>query len=135
MEHFFHLSETRLCKAIFPGLLNANNSLFGGQAMQWMDEVAYISATRFTHQRMFTLNTDNIKFLKAVPENSIIEVIGVVKKADAVRLTIQVDIYAEDMYSAERFKAITGSFIMVSLNSQNKPQRIDYSYVDSLQLA
>ena len=46
-------SITRQFKAIFPNTLNANETLFGGEAMKWMDEVAYITATRFTRQRMF----------------------------------------------------------------------------------
>ncbi|MCU4157302.1 acyl-CoA thioesterase [Carboxylicivirga sp. A043] len=132
MEEFFNISETRICKAIFPETLNANNSLFGGKAMQWMDEAAYISATRFTRQRMFTANTTAIKFLKAVKPNSIIEVVARVIKAGAVRLTIQVQIFTENMYNQERELAIESNFIMVSLNDENQPQRIDYSLVHQL---
>lgn len=52
MEERIIQSETRQFKAIFPNTLNANETLFGGQAMKWMDEVAYITATRFTRQKM-----------------------------------------------------------------------------------
>ena len=38
MEKHIQLSETRQFKAIFPNTLNANETLFGGQAKQWMDE-------------------------------------------------------------------------------------------------
>lgn len=62
MDERIKQSETRQFKAIFPDSLNANGTLFGGQAMKWMDEVAYITATRFTRQRMFTVNTENIYF-------------------------------------------------------------------------
>ena len=65
MEERIIQSETRQFKAIFPNTLNANETLFGGQAMKWMDEVAYITATRFTRQKMFTVNTENIYFLFA----------------------------------------------------------------------
>jgi len=130
MKEYFNLSETRMCKALFPELLNANNTLFGGKAMQWMDEVAYISATRFTRQRMFTAHTGNIRFLKAVTPNSIIEIVGCVVKAEAVRLTIKVEIFVEDMYSHKRDKAIEGDFVMIALNAKDQPQRIDYSYIE-----
>ena len=130
MEDFYNISETRVCKALFPNTLNANNTLFGGLGMQWMDEVAFIAATRFTKQHMFTANTGNIKFLNTVPCNSIIEVVGRVIKAEAVRLTVRVEIYAEDMYDNKHYLAIKGDFILVSLNSKNKPQRIDYSHIE-----
>jgi len=40
-------SETKQFKVIFPHTLNDHDTLFGGIAMQWMNEVAYIVAFRF----------------------------------------------------------------------------------------
>ena len=126
MEERIKLSETHQCKAIFPNTLNANETLFGGQAMQWMDEVAYITATRFTRQRMFTINTENIRFLKAVNPDSIVEVVGRVEKAEAVKLKVKVEIFVEEMYGNAREKAIEGVFVFAALDRNRKPVRIDY---------
>jgi len=133
MKELYAQSETRICKAIFPDTLNANNTLFGGKAMQWMDEAAYISATRFTRLRMFTSSTSNIRFKKAVEPNSIIEVIARVINAGPVKLLVKVEIIAEEMYGNQHFTAIEGEFTLVSLNANNKPQRIDYSNVLALE--
>lgn len=130
MEQQIQLSETRQFKAIFPNTLNANETLFGGQAMQWMDEVAYITATRFTRQRMFTIHTEKIKFLKAVHPDSIVEVIGRVVKAEAIKLSVQVEIYVEQMYGHERYKAIDGIFVFASLDENKRPQRIVCKHLD-----
>ena len=124
MEEIINASETRQFKAIFPNTLNANETLFGGQAMQWMDEVAYITATRFTRQRMFTVNTENIRFIKAVQANSIVEVVGRVEKAEAVKLRVKVEIYAEEMYGKARDKAIEGVFVFAALDENKRPVRI-----------
>lgn len=132
MEKHIQLSETRQFKAIFPNLLNANETLFGGQAMQWMDEVAYITATRFTRQRMFTVNTENIKFLKAVNPDSIVEVVGRIEKAELVKLKVKVEIYVEEMYGTGRIKAIEGVFVFAALDQNRKPIRIDYSMMKKL---
>jgi len=131
MDEQIRLSETRQFKAIFPNTLNANDTLFGGQAMQWMDEVAYITATRFTRQRMFTINTENIKFLKAVSPDSIVEVIGRVEKAEAVKLKVRVEIFVEEMYGQGRDKAIEGVFVFASLDENKRPKRIDYSLLNN----
>jgi acyl-CoA hydrolase len=120
-------SETRQFKAIFPNTLNANDTLFGGQAMKWMDEVAYITATRFTRQRMVTINTENIKFLKAVNPNTIVELIGRVEKAGAVRLRVKIEVFVEEMYGYEREKAIEGIFVFASLDDNKRPKRIKYN--------
>ncbi|NLR92633.1 MULTISPECIES: acyl-CoA thioesterase [Flammeovirga] len=127
MEERIRKTVTRQCKAIFPNTLNANNTLFGGEAMKWMDEVAYITATRFTRQKMFTLKTEDIKFLKSISPNSIVEVIGKVEKADPIKLRVIIEMYAEDMYSDSREKVMESVFIFVALNDKNKPMRIDYS--------
>ena len=131
MEKHIQLSETRQFKAIFPNSLNANETLFGGQAMQWMDEVAYITATRFTRQRMFTVNTENIKFLKAVNPDSIVEVVGRIEKAELVKLKVKVEIYVEEMYGTGRIKAIEGVFVFAALDQNRKPIRIDYSILEN----
>ena len=44
-------ARTRLFKAVFPGETNHYDTLFGGTALQWMDEVAFIAATRFTREK------------------------------------------------------------------------------------
>jgi len=130
MEKQIQRSETRQFKAIFPNTLNANETLFGGQAMQWMDEVAYITATRFTRQRMFTIHTEKIKFLKTVHPDSIVEVVGRVLKTEAVKLSVQVEIYVEQMYGHERYKAIEGIFVFASLDENKRPKRIIYNQFD-----
>jgi acyl-CoA hydrolase len=128
MKNLIEQTVTRQFKAIFPETLNANGTLFGGEAMRWMDEVAYITATRFTRQRMFTITTDKIRFLKAICPDSIVEVIGFVEKAEAVKLTVKVEIYREDMYSTEREKAVEAIFVFAALDENRVPRRIRYPF-------
>lgn len=44
-------SETKQFKIIFQSSLNDHETLFGGIAMQWMDEVAYITAIRYSKKK------------------------------------------------------------------------------------
>jgi len=129
MEDRINKSETRQCKAVFPNTLNANGTLFGGQAMQWMDEVAYITATRFTRQKMFTISTENTKFFKTVDPDSVIEIIGRVSDTGAVKLKVKVEIYSEKMYGEGREKVIESVFVFAALDDNKRPKRIDYSFV------
>jgi len=125
MDERINQSETRQCKVIYPGDLNNHNTLFGGKAMQWMDEVAYITATRYTRTKMVTFSTEKIKFLKPVPCNTIIELIGKIEKADCIKLIIRVDVFAEEMYGERREKAIEGIFVLVAVSEDDKLKRID----------
>jgi acyl-CoA hydrolase len=128
MEHLIKQATTRQFKAIFPNTLNANETLFGGEAMRWMDEVAYITATRFTRQRMFTIQTDNVRFLRPVHPNSIVEVIGRVEKAENVKLTVKVEIYMEEMYGEAREKVVEATFVFATLDEYCRPRRICYPF-------
>ncbi len=58
------LSETRITKAVFPFTTNHHNTLFGGTALGWMDEVSFITATRFCRLSRFlrTGSISNIRF-------------------------------------------------------------------------
>lgn len=69
-------SETRIFKAVFPNTTNHYDTLFGGTAMQLMDEVAFITATRFSRMRMVTVNSDRIDFNRPIPAGTIIELVG-----------------------------------------------------------
>ncbi|WP_291857212.1 hotdog domain-containing protein [Marinilabilia sp.] len=123
-QEFFRGAETRQSKVVFPGTLNANETLFGGELMKWMDEVTFICATRATRQRMFTAKVENLEFICPVKENSIVEVVANVKKAGSVKLEVEVQIFSEPLYSSERHLAAKAVFVMTALNEKNKVTRL-----------
>jgi acyl-CoA hydrolase len=126
MQSRVNASESRQFKTVFPNTLNANDTLFGGQALQWMDELAFITATRFTRQRMFTVNTEPIRFLKPIPANALVELVGRVCKVGSAKLSVGVEIFVESMYGHERYKAVEGVFVFAALDEYNRPQRLNH---------
>ncbi len=123
-EEKIQQSETRIFKAVFPGTTNHYDTLFGGTAMQLMDEVAFITATRFSRQRMVTVNSDRIDFTKPIPSGTIIELVGKVTYLGNTSLKVCVNIFIEQMYSDNREKAITGEFTFVAIDENKKPIKI-----------
>lgn len=118
-------SKTSIFKAVFPNTTNHYDTLFGGTAMQLMDETAFITATRFSRQRMVTVSSDQIDFKKPIPGGTIVELKGKVTYLGTTSLKIRVDIFIEQMYSEEREKAITGEFTFVAIDENKKPIKID----------
>lgn len=117
-------SATSIFKAVFPSTTNHYDTLFGGTAMQLMDEVAFISATRFTRSRVVTVSSDRIDFKKPIPAGTIIELIGKVSKIGHTSLDVKVDVFIEQMYTEEREKAISGTFTFVAIDEHKKPVSI-----------
>lgn len=121
LEDKIEASETRIFKAVFPNTTNHYDTLFGGTAMHMMDEVAFITATRFSRQRMVTVSSDRIDFNKPIPAGTIVELIGRISHIGNTSLKVRVEIYIEQMYSEDREKAVTGEFSFVAIDENKKP--------------
>ena len=123
---------TKQYKVVLPNTLNAHETLFGGIAMQWMDEVAYIEAIRYTKKKMVTVSTDNIKFLKPIKPGQIVEIVAKIIDESALKLFIQVEIFAEELYSHKREKAVTSVFVFAAMNEANRPVRIREGILENI---
>jgi len=119
-EKILH-SETRIFKAVFPSTTNHYDTLFGGTAMSLMDEVAFITATRFARKKMVTVSSGKIDFNRPIPAGTIVELIGKIIEVGNTSVKVLVEIYIEEMYSYSREKAITGTFSLVAIGEDKLP--------------
>ena len=124
LEERIKASQTSIFKAVFPNTTNHYDTLFGGTAMQLMDEVAFIAATRFSRQRMVTVSSDRIDFKKPIPAGTIAELIGKVTYIGNTSLKVRVDIFIEQMYNDTREKAVSGEFTFVAIDENKVPVKI-----------
>ncbi|MFC5699231.1 acyl-CoA thioesterase [Pseudomonas sp. GCM10022186] len=118
------LSESRVTKAVFPPSTNHHNTLFGGTALAWMDEVSFITATRFCRLPLVTVSSDRIDFKHPIPAGSIVELVGRVVKVGNTSLKVEVEVFVEDMYRATREKAISGLFSFVAIDGEKRPVQV-----------
>lgn len=124
LDERIKISTTTIFKAVFPNTTNHYDTLFGGTAMQLMDETAFITATRFSRQQMVTVSSDKIDFKKPIPAGTIIELSGSVTHVGNTSLKVRVDIFVEEMYSDFREKAVSGEFTFVAMDENKKPVKI-----------
>jgi len=117
-------SETRITKAVFPFTTNHHNTLFGGTALGWMDEISFITATRFCRLPTVTVSSDRVDFKQPIPGGSIVELIGRVVRVGTTSLKVEVEIFVEGMYCGTREKAITGLFSFVAIDDEKRPTPI-----------
>jgi acyl-CoA hydrolase len=120
-------AETHQFRMVFQNVLNDNSNLFGGFAMQWMDEVAYITAIRFTRMKVVTVSVDKLKFKKAIKPGEMIEIVGRVIKVGRVKIEIRVEIFVENSDSDLREQAVEASFTFAAINDDGKPIFLDWS--------
>jgi len=117
-------SETRITKAVFPNTTNHYATLFGGTALQWMDEAAFITATRFSRQKIVTVCSDRIDFKTPIPAGTFVELVGRVVKVGNTSIQVRVTVYLEQMYDTTREKAIEGLFTFVAVDDAMRPIQV-----------
>ncbi|MFD1382003.1 acyl-CoA thioesterase [Rhodanobacter aciditrophus] len=118
------ISETRVSKMVFPSTTNHYDTLFGGEALKWMDEVAYIAATRFARKPVVTISTEQVDFKRPIPSGILVELVARVVHVGRTSLKVEVTIFLEELYSDKREKAITGHFNFVAIDEHKKPTPI-----------
>lgn len=118
-------SRTSIFKVVFPNTTNHYDTLFGGTAMNLMDEVAFITATRFSRKKVVTISSDQIDFNEPIPAGTIIELAAEVTDIGNTSLKVKVDLYQEEMYkNSPQKKSITGVFTFVALDHNNKKTNV-----------
>ena len=117
-------SETRVFKVVFPNITNHHNTMFGGTVMEMMDEVAFMTATRFARKSFVTVSCDRIDFKKPIPADTLVELIGKVKYVGNSSLKVNVEVFVEEMYEEKRERAVAGDFTLVALDKDKKPVKI-----------
>ena len=108
-------ARTITTKTVFPGETNHYETLFGGTALQWMDEIAFITATRFTRKKVVTVSSDKVNFKIPIPTGSIVELDAQITRVGNTSVEVSVDVWKEAMYSTERVLALQGSFVLVAI--------------------
>ncbi len=117
-------SETRISKVVAPATTNLYDTLFGGTLLSWMDEVAFITATRYGRCPFVTVSLERIDFEKPIPAGFIVELVGRVEHVGRTSLKVRIDVFVEGMFNASRDKAVTGLITMVAIDESRKPAPI-----------
>jgi len=114
-------SRTRITKLVFPQDTNPIGTLYGGTAMHWMDEVAFLTATRYARRQVVTVSMDRVDFKVPIPEGAIVELVGEVVSVGRSSMTVQVRIMIEDAMAGTQELAIEGQLVMVAVDQDMNP--------------
>lgn len=107
-------SHTSLIEMVFPQHTNHHGTLFGGQALAFMDKAAFIAGSRFSRRPMVTASSEKIDFHVPAHKGQIIELIAQPIKSGTRSLTIEVSLIAEDLLAATRTLCTQGRFVLVT---------------------
>lgn len=113
-------SETEQIQVVFASHLNAQNRLFGGQLVSWIDIVAGAVARRHCNCNVTTAEIDNLVFRKPIYANSVIVLHGKLTYVGRSSMEVRVDSYIEEL-SGMRSLVNTAYLVLVALGKDGKP--------------
>ena len=114
-------TEARLLEIVFPDHTNHLGTLFGGQALAWMDKAAFIAASRYARRTVVTARSDQVDFKLPIRQGQLVETIARVVEVGRTSMQVQVELVAEDLLSGERQVCTRGRFVMIALDDQGAP--------------
>ena len=69
-------TEARLLNMVFPDNTNHLGTLFGGQALAWMDMSAFIAASRYARTTVVTARSEQVDFNLPIHKGDLVEVVA-----------------------------------------------------------
>jgi acyl-CoA hydrolase len=124
--------ETKYCKEsrvirtsrVFPNDVNNYNTLFGGQLMSHLDQVASTSAARHSRRECVTASTDSVDFIHPVRTTDCVCFESYVTWTGTSSMEVFVKIISEDLKSGECKIAATAFLTFVALDQHKHPTRV-----------
>lgn len=109
---------------IFPDQANHYGTLFGGHALSLLSKAAFVAASRHARGDVVMGSCRNVNFLQPVKVGQALRLAARVTHVGQSSMTVQVDGMAETLASGEVFGALTGTFEMVAVDAQGRPQTL-----------
>jgi len=110
-----------MIEVVFPDQTNHYGTLFGGHALRLMDKAAFVAASRYARRTVVTACSERVDFKNAVHHGNLIELTARVVATGRTSMTVEVELFAEDLLSAERKLCAQGKFVLVALDGSGKP--------------
>lgn len=114
-------TEARLLHMVFPDHTNHLGTLFGGQALAWMDMAAFIAASRYARRTVVTARSEQVDFRRPIKQGQLVEAVASVTAVGHSSMQVDVELIAEDLLSGEREPCTRGHFVMIALDPQGQP--------------
>ncbi|MFB9067479.1 acyl-CoA thioesterase [Pseudofulvimonas gallinarii] len=113
--------EARLLEIVFPDHTNHLGTLFGGQALAWMDKVAFIVASRYARRTVVTARSERVDFRIPIRQGQMVEAIARIAGTGRSSMQVDVELVGEDLLTGERSLCTCGQFTMIALDAAGKP--------------
>lgn len=115
-------TEVRLSEIVFPNHTNHLGTLFGGQALAWMDKAAFIAGHRRARGTVLTARSERVDFIAPVRQGEIVDVCARVVRVGHTSLTVAVELFRSGFPPV---CCARGAFVMIAVDDTGLPRPVD----------
>lgn len=114
------VSQSRTVKAmlVLPPYSNALGTMFGGAVMNYIDDIASISAFRHARQQVVTASTDSVDFLWPINVGQMICLESFVTWTHKTSMEVYVNVVSEDLKTGKRRICASSFLTFVAIDEQ-----------------
>ena len=112
---------TVVTEIVFPTQTNHYGTLFGGDALKLMGKAAFIAASRDVRKAVVMASLDRTTFHEPVRQGDLAEVLGRVVGGGRTSLTVETELFSENLLTGERRLCGSARFIMVAVDHDGRP--------------
>ena len=118
-------TEARVLEIVFPDHANHLGTLFGGQALAWMDKAAFLAASRYSRKVVVTARSEQVDFHVPVRKGQMVELVATVVSVGRTSMKVDVAMFTEELLTGARELCTRGTFTMIALDNDLKPTPVD----------
>ena len=108
-------------KLVLPGHLNHYGYLFGGNLLQWVDEVGWIAASLdYPGSNFVTIGMDKVEFKKSVRQGALLRFEAKRSREGNTSVRYRVDVYRHDMKSGDEVEIFSTNTTFVCIDDNGE---------------
>ena len=103
-------------KVVLPNDTNMLDNLYGGNLLNWMDNIAAIAAHRHCKRVVVTATVNHVEFRKSIELGSIVTMEAKVSRAFNSSMEIFIDVYVENPITGKQVKSNEAIYTFVAVD-------------------
>eukprot|EP00877_Chromochloris_zofingiensis_P005033 jgi/Chrzof1/14530/Cz09g06070.t1 len=115
-----------MTQSIMPHHANTLGITFGGQVMSWMEQCAYISASRLRGTHLLTAGMDSVAFAKPTHVGDILYVTAQVTAIFETSLEVMISVFGETPKTGQSFHCADAYATVVVVDGSGNPMSIPF---------
>lgn len=115
-------SRTVQTKLVLPPDTNHLQTIFGGNILAHIDEIAAITAMKHSNRAVVTASIDRVDFVSAARVGDVLELEAVISSTGRTSMEVYVTVHSVNPLTDRERKLTTESFLtMVAMDEENRP--------------